>query len=152
MQKEQEMEKRIDIIDDLNKIEELKKQIKPTITKNAGPVIFVTPLQKRQALASLQMLPLDYTFIKRQTGISTPNIKKVLQALEAVFLIRLTPIEGSTQGYTVFFEDIAEYNANSETEPDLLQKIQHFCFTDRFSKQFFKSLCKFENSNSSSGI
>ena len=82
------------------------------------------------SLAGLQGKPLDYTRIKRETGVSTPSIKKILYALEAIFLIRRIPIEGSTQGGTVFFEDQAEHAFNSEQKLTELEKLTHFCFTN----------------------
>jgi len=82
------------------------------------------------SLTALQGLPLDLTRIKRETGISTPSIKKVLYALEAIFLIRTIQIEGSTRGSTIFFEDQGEHVALSEKQPDTLDKIIHFCFVN----------------------
>ena len=82
------------------------------------------------ALARLQGKPLDFTQIQRDTGISTPTIKKVLYALEAIFLIRLISIEGSGSGKTIFFEDQAEFSFIHETETHLLEKLVHFCFVN----------------------
>ncbi len=82
------------------------------------------------SLTALQGVPLDYTRIKRETGVSTQSIKKVLYALEAIFLIRTIPIEGSTRGTTIFFEDQGEHVSLSEKQPDTLEKIIHFCFVN----------------------
>lgn len=82
------------------------------------------------SLAALQGLPLDLSRIKRETGVSTQSIKKVLYALEAIFLVRILPIEGSTQGNTLYFEDQGEHSALSENEPDTLEKIRHFCYAN----------------------
>jgi predicted AAA+ superfamily ATPase len=83
-----------------------------------------------QSLASQQAQPLDYTQIKRETGVSLPTIKKVLYALEGIYLIRIIPIEGSTRGLTVFFEDQAEHGHLLQRERSLSENLTHFCFTN----------------------
>lgn len=80
------------------------------------------------ALSAQQGEPLNYTRLKSESGLSMPTIKKVLYALEAVFLIRTLRIEGSTAGETVFFEDQGEWNHVFEGVPDLLRQITHFSF------------------------
>jgi predicted AAA+ superfamily ATPase len=59
-------------------------------------------------LAKSQGLPVDYTEIQLETQISPPTQKKILNALEAVFLIRTLKIEGGRKGFIVFLEDQAE--------------------------------------------
>jgi predicted AAA+ superfamily ATPase len=86
-------------------------------------------------LAKRQGQPLDYTFLQGQTGISTPTIKKLLYALEGIFLIRLIPIEGGRKGHSVFFEDQAEAHrlgGDSHSERD---RVTHFLF-QQFRAQF----------------
>lgn len=83
-----------------------------------------------ESLALLQGFPLDYTRIKKETGISTPTIKKVIYALEAVFLIRNISIEGSSKGSCIFFEDQAEQSILSPRVSDPAEKLLHFCFTN----------------------
>ena len=61
------------------------------------------------ALSEMQSEPLDYTELRRRSGVSTPTIKKIIAALEAVFVIRLLPIEGGgARGHILMFEDLAE--------------------------------------------
>jgi predicted AAA+ superfamily ATPase len=81
------------------------------------------------ALAQYQGMPIDYTRIKKITGISTPTIKKIIYALEAIFIIRLVPIQGSTKGFTYFFEDMAEHRSLLDQTPSPLDCLTHFCFT-----------------------
>ena len=46
-----------------------------------------------------------------------------------MFLIRILPIEGSTQGKCVFFEDMGECNNVRETNSNVLQNLIHFAYT-----------------------
>ncbi len=91
------------------------------------------------SLANSQGMPIDYTRLKRETGISTPTIKKIIYALEAIFVIRTVPIEGSTKGYTVYFEDMAECRAMRDRQSTKLELLTHFCFT-QIRTQFFYRL------------
>jgi predicted AAA+ superfamily ATPase len=52
--------------------------------------------------------PLQHQQLRRATGISPITQKKLLFALEAVFIIRSVPIEGDYRGSAHFFEDQAE--------------------------------------------
>lgn len=81
------------------------------------------------SLSLQQGIPLDYTRTKKETGVSTPSIKKVISALEALFIIRIIPIEGSTVSKTVYFEDQAEYATTLSQDRNLIDKMNHFLFT-----------------------
>ena len=59
-------------------------------------------------LALLDGAPLQHQQLRRATGISPITQKKLLFALEAVFIIRTVPIEGDYRGSAHFFEDQAE--------------------------------------------
>src|SRR3989339_516586 len=83
-----------------------------------------------QSLARMQGEPLNYTQLKAETGLSTPTLKKIIYALEAVFILRTVKIEGSTMGHTIFFEDQAEWHLLAEINPSITQKLIHFCFVD----------------------
>ena len=52
--------------------------------------------------------PIQYQTLRRLTGISPATQKKLLFALEATFILRQIPIEGSTNDSAIFFEDQAE--------------------------------------------
>jgi predicted AAA+ superfamily ATPase len=82
-----------------------------------------------RSFAAQQGEVLNYTRIKNETGISNPTIKKVMYAMEAVFLFRTFKVEGSTVKETVFFEDQGEWNRVFDQEATLLQKLTHFCLT-----------------------
>jgi predicted AAA+ superfamily ATPase len=53
--------------------------------------------------------PVHPSLIRKETGIAESTQKKLLQALEAVFMIRQIPIEGQRKGVAVFFEDQLEH-------------------------------------------
>lgn len=49
-----------------------------------------------------------YQHFKKVCGLAEQTQKKLLYALEAIFLIRLLPSEGGEKGFTLYFEDQAE--------------------------------------------
>lgn len=51
---------------------------------------------------------LHLTQLRRESGISESTQKKILYALEAVFVIRSMPVEGGRKGTVIFLEDQAE--------------------------------------------
>lgn len=83
-----------------------------------------------EILAGLQGTPMDYTELKRRSGLSTPTIKKILFALESVFLIRTVLIEGSTKGHVCFFEDVAEARLLSQREFSTFEDLTSLCFAN----------------------
>jgi predicted AAA+ superfamily ATPase len=83
-----------------------------------------------KTLSTQQGQPIDYSFLRSQTGISVPTIKKILYALEAVFILRFVPIEGSTSGSTFYFEDQGERVHLFGGIPDILSSLAHFAFTN----------------------
>lgn len=91
------------------------------------------------ALAQAQGAVVDYTVIQRQTGVSTPTIKKIIFALEAIFILRTLPIQGSRSGFTVFFEDMAEHQSLISHSLTDIELLTHFLFT-QIRAQFTYSL------------
>jgi uncharacterized protein len=79
-------------------------------------------------LAKSQGESLDYTALQKETGISTPTIKKLLYAFEAIFLIRLVPIEGGKKGTTLYFEDQAEAHRLIGSRQKKIDQMIHFAF------------------------
>ena len=80
-------------------------------------------------LANMQGIRVDLTEIKRQSGLSAPTIKKLLYCLEAVYILRVVKSTGTTNGHTLFFEDMAEANYLRTQEANLTDQLIHFCFT-----------------------
>jgi len=52
--------------------------------------------------------PLDWASLSRDTRISVPTVKKLLDAFESMYLIRVIPTSGSRRKPVVFFEDAGE--------------------------------------------
>ena len=60
------------------------------------------------ALAARDGSAIQYQTLRRLTGISPATQKKLLYALEAVFILRMIPMEGDFRDAALFFEDQAE--------------------------------------------
>lgn len=60
------------------------------------------------ALARFEGRPLDETALLRESGVSRNTAKRLIAALESIFVIRLLKIEGGRKGEVFFFEDQAE--------------------------------------------
>lgn len=77
-------------------------------------MIYSTTLPFSQILDFVTLLaqnegsPIRYAEIEKKIKISETTQKKILYALESVFMIRLLPIEGGRKGHICFFEDQAE--------------------------------------------
>jgi hypothetical protein len=65
-------------------------------------------LEFAESLAKQEGSPISYTKLLRETGVPSVSSKKLIAALEAVFLIRLLKIEGGKKGWIFYFEDQAE--------------------------------------------
>lgn len=61
-----------------------------------------------QVLAKYEGIPINEALFKRETGISSVTQKKLIHALEAIFMIRLLKLEGDNVGVIPVFEDQAE--------------------------------------------
>jgi hypothetical protein len=112
------------------------------------------PLTDLRTLAAVvsetQGRPLDYTEFRRRTGISTPTIKKILAALEAVFVIRFIPIEGEgARGSVINFEDLAERVHLSHSPISHADRFSHLCFHEIRSQLQYQpgiswTLCRYQ--------
>jgi predicted AAA+ superfamily ATPase len=81
-------------------------------------------------LAERNGAPLDLAYLKRETRISVPTLKKLVTAFEAMFLIRVLPTEGSEKRPVVFFEDMGEANALFEHAAHPMTQLTAFLFTN----------------------
>ncbi|MEN9724102.1 MAG: hypothetical protein RJB38_2088 [Pseudomonadota bacterium] len=62
-----------------------------------------------RVLSRGEAAPYHPTSIRKETRVTEITQRKLLQALEAVFMIRQIPIEGQRRGISIFFEDQLEH-------------------------------------------
>ncbi len=67
-------------------------------------------------LSKLQGIPIKYSQLKEKTNISDVVQKRILFALEAIFVLRILPLKGDRNGFIVYFQDQAESLFLSENE------------------------------------
>ncbi len=91
-----------------------------------------------QALASLQGEPLRLKELQRITEINPITQRKLLYALEAVFIIRRIPIEGGRKGFTILFEDQAESHALAGSSLSLEKQWSQLLFRNARVEFFYR--------------
>ncbi len=77
-----------------------------------------------KSLAHQEGDALRSTILRRVTGLAESTQKKILHALESVFLVRVLPIEGDRKGFCVYFEDQAEHLFLHEQKIDPLKAFE----------------------------
>ncbi len=70
---------------------------------------FSQMIEFMRVLARGEGHPVHPTRIRQETRISETTQKKLVEALESVFMVRQIPIEGQRKGVSVFFEDQLEH-------------------------------------------
>ena len=75
---------------------------------------YQTVLSLVKTLARNMEFPLDILNLSRETDMSRLTAKKLVYALENVFMLRLVKLEGARTGFGYYFEDIAEANYLNE--------------------------------------
>jgi predicted AAA+ superfamily ATPase len=81
-----------------------------------------------RALAKSQGQKVEWSELASQCRISVPTIKKLIEAFEALFLVRRVPIKGGKSGFSLFFEDIAEAAFLRGSSYSLEEDLAHFLF------------------------
>jgi predicted AAA+ superfamily ATPase len=81
-----------------------------------------------QVLALAQGTPLEVTNISRQVRISVPTLKKLLTALEAIYVIRIIETEGTEKKPVLFFEDQGEATYLASNRYDEVTQLTRFLF------------------------
>ena len=108
-----------------------------------------------EALAKQEGTQISYTKLLNDTGVSSLNAKKLISALESVFLIRQLKVEGGKKGWIFYFEDQAESLYFSKKELDssvyfsgfLYRNIRaEFEYSDHDRFRFFHYLTKHNTS------
>lgn len=104
-----------------------------------------------EALATQEGAPISYTKIQNETGVSHINTKKIISALESVFLIRLFKVEGGRKGWIFYFEDHAEarYLSKNKLDPSIYEAgflfrnlRTEFFYEEKYQFRFFHYLTK----------
>lgn len=91
-----------------------------------------------RTLASTQGKPIHWNTIRRETGLTPNTQKKLLEALESVFLIRRLPIEGTVAGFTLLLEDQGESDFFSQGKLDLLDQHIHLFYRNIRAEFFYR--------------
>ena len=82
-----------------------------------------------KSLALIQGKPLAWSDLARSNRISVPSLRKLIQAFEAMFLIRLIPTEGSEKKPVLYFEDQGEASYLSENRYDDTTQLLRFLYS-----------------------
>jgi len=96
------------------------RQVYPTTLPNSQIFDFLEYVAKKQGQR------FNYSDAKKITGITLPTQKKILYALEAIFLVRRLKVEGDYSGAIYYLEDQAESRLLSQnilTEPDYYEQL-----------------------------
>ncbi len=78
------------------------------------------------AIADAEFEPLNLSGLARRIKVSSPTLKSLLTAFEAMFLIRILPVEGGVKGPVFFFEDQLEFNGLQVKKNQEIAKFIHF--------------------------
>lgn len=81
-------------------------------------------------LAKSQGMPVEWAALSQQSRISVPTVKKLVEAFEAMFLIRLLPTRGSETKIVMFLEDQGEASFLMEGQRQELYDLLRFCFAN----------------------
>lgn len=98
------------------------RDILETILDRDIRLIYPTTLPLEQIRALCEQLslspfePISYQDIRRETGISPATTKKLINAMENVFLIRRIPLIGDRKGEFFWFEDQVERHYFAKTD------------------------------------
>ena len=74
--------------------------------------------------------PLDWSILSRETRISVPTIKRLIDAFESMYLIRIIPTIGTRQKPVVFFEDAGEARFLAEQFQTPFTPLLNTCFSN----------------------
>lgn len=71
---------------------------------------------------------INLSAMRRALQVGPATLKKLLYALEAIFIIRTIPVEGSSVGQVYFFEDLAEWRHLLPNSPEHFWQMAHLIF------------------------
>jgi len=80
-------------------------------------------------LADQQGAPLDLAALARSSRISVPALRRIVDSLESMFVIRIIETEGTRCRPVVFFEDQGEATYLAGDKPEKLARMTRFLFS-----------------------
>jgi predicted AAA+ superfamily ATPase len=107
-------------------------------------IIYPTNLPYSQILEFLRYIAktqgqkFSYADAKRASSVSPVTQKKLLYALEAVFLIRRIPLEGSTLGHIFYLEDQAEAKFLLEDDITSADEFEHLIYRNVRAQLYYR--------------
>lgn len=121
----------------------VKEQLQTLLDRDIR-LVYPTSLPYSQILDYLKFLaknqgrPWSYEDAKDSCGISSITQKKLLYALEAIFLIRRLPVEGTKKGFVFFLEDQAEAKYLLEDKITLEDEFEHLIYRNLRAQIYYK--------------
>ena len=100
-----------------------------------------------QELAKNECAPLNYSLLRKTTGISEVTQKKLIYALEAVFILRTLPIQGDKKGFICFFEDQGEQRYLSQETLDEARAFEGLCYRNARAQFFYDDINSYSYSH-----
>lgn len=126
------------------KLRELKiKEQLATILERDVRMIFPTTLAPAKIFDLMQYISknqgsrFSYTDASKSTQITTPTIKKLIYAFEAMFLIRRLKVEDSYQGEVFFLEDQAESNYLSQHSLSDKEQLEQLIYRNLRAQMYY---------------
>jgi hypothetical protein len=96
------------------------------------------------ALAAQVGRSLDYTELAKASRASLPTVKKLVNAFQSLFLIRLVPCEGDYSRPIVYFEDIGELNFLRLLDPDAASTLTAFLYHNMRTQAHYRPESRIE--------
>jgi predicted AAA+ superfamily ATPase len=90
-------------------------------------------------LAEIEGNIVRYSVIEKKIGMSEETQKKILYALESIFVLRIFSIEGSRKGQIVIFEDQAEAAYLSRGKLPIHKQLNHLVYRQLRAQFFYET-------------
>ena len=119
IRKDNERSRRLNDLLDLILDRDLRQLVPTTLRQESIKKVLTT-------LALQQGEPLQYQDLSRATRVSVPTLKKIISALESLFLIRQLPLEGGRKGHIAYFEDQGEHQLLGAGKIQKAQLLEHY--------------------------
>ena len=138
------------------RVQKISEQLQTILDRDLREIVstrlsYSQIIEFAESLARQEGAPISYTRILNETGVGIASAKKIISALEAVFIIRLLKVEGGRKGSIFYFEDQAESRFLSKNELDpsiyysgfLYRNMRaEFAYEERHQFRFFHYLTR----------